>query len=215
MKQVRISPYVGQKYQEGWNGKKILILGESHYNPNKHEELNKNEGDCTRDRQQATNEVIYDFVYNHNGFEGWKNTYTCFERLLTNKALSQEERVDLWSRVVFYQFVQYFQKDPRKAPENSQFELSKEPFIEVVKTYMPDYIIVWGKRLFGHLPALGGEEELITIKGDSLPVRKYTIEGKIIPALAIYHPSIHIGKSWKRWHPFIDVFLNKKFEMDK
>lgn len=87
---------------------------------------------------------------------------------MTNKELSQEERVDLWSWVIFYQFIQYFQK----------------------KSRMP-------------------------INGDSLPLRKYNIEGKIIPALAIYHPSIHIGKSWKRWHPFVNLFLNKKFEMDK
>lgn len=160
-----------------------------------------------------TNEIISDFVNNDNGHDAWKNTFTCFERILTNKELLQEERVDLWSRLIFYQFIQYVQDGPREAPKSEQIELSKEPFIEVVKTYMPDYIIVWGKRLYDYLPDLGGELEHITINDVSLPVWKYNIDGKIIPAMAINHPSTPIGKSREKWHPFIETFLNKKFEM--
>ncbi len=203
MKQLRIRPYVGKKYDEGWNGKKILILGESHYSENKD------------DVEEMTNDTIRDFINNDNEYEGWKSTFTCFERVLTNKELSQAERKDLWSRVIFYQFIQYVQDGPREAPKEEEIELSRAPFIEVVKSYKPDYIIVWGKRLYDYLPDLGGELEYITIDETSLPVWKYNIEGKVIPAMAINHPSSPHGKSREKWHPFIETFLNKKFEMGK
>lgn len=212
MKDIRINPYVGEKYHEGWNGEKILILGESHYNED-HQKLNEITGDEIR--RQMTNEAISDFVNNDNGFADWKNTYTCFERIVTNKELSQKEREDFWSRVVFYQFIQFVQETPRKPINNNQVEQSQNAFFEVLKMYMPDYIIVWGKRLYDFLPDLEGELETLTINGDSLPVWKYNIEGKIIPAMAINHPSVPKGKSREKWHPFINLFLNKGFKMEK
>ena len=75
--------------------------------------------------------------------------------------------------------------------------------------YMPDYIIVWGVRLYNGLPNWEGKHSLLQIsENDYTDVWTYSIKGKQIPAIKVYHPSTPIGKSWPYWH---DVYC-KFFE---
>lgn len=77
-----------------------------------------------------------------------------------------------------------------------------------MEEYMPDYIIVWGVRLYNGLPDWGGENKKIKIaNGDETEVWVYTIKGKKIPAMEVWHPSTPSGKNWSYWHQFYEKFL--------
>ena len=68
---------------------------------------------------------------------------------------------------------------------------------------MPDYIIVWGVRLYNGLPDWNGVgSKLFINEHDSTDIWSYTINGKSIPAIKVHHPSSPSGKSWSFWHEF-------------
>lgn len=88
---------------------------------------------------------------------------------------------------------------------------SELAFKEILEEYMPDYIIVWGVRLYEDLPDWGGKHSLLQIsENDSTDVWTYTIQGKKIPALLVHHPSSPTGKSWPYWHEVYEKFWEIK-----
>ena len=134
----------------------------------------------------------------------------CFERAFLGKELSQQERELFWNSIVFYNYLQFAQEGPRMPIKTEYWKESEYAFKELLDHYMPDYIIVWGVRLYNRLPNWDGKHSLLQIsENDYTDVWTYTINGKKIPALKVYHPSTPIGKSWPYWH---DVY-NKFFEL--
>ncbi len=209
MKKVNFKPWVGVNYANGIGGKKVLVLGESHYCRELAEggrccpscECCKMDEEC----HKFTINVMREFRDNYSG-EGYEQTFLCFERAVAGHELSQKEREEFWDSVVFYNYMQYAQSGPRRPLE--QRNDSSEAFREILEEYMPDCIIVWGKRLYGWLPGWNGEESEITLdNGDKTKVWTYDIKGKKIPAMAVYHPSSPKGKNWGYWHQFYKKFL--------
>ena len=83
-------------------------------------------------------------------------------------------------------------------------------FKELLEIYLPDYIIVWGARLYNYwLPDWGGNGSVLQIRDNAkTDVWTYTIKGKRISAIKVHHPSSPSGKSWNYWHEFYKKFLN-------
>lgn len=209
---INFNPWVGKNYEQGINGHKVLVLGESHYcTPveNRHCEgricNQKNVQDCLH----FTIDVIDSFVHNYSG-EKYEQTFLCFERQVTNKELSQSEREQFWNSLMFYNYLQYALEGPGLEPSPTQWKMwaqSEEAFEELLQKYMPDKIIVWGKRLFDALPEWECTRELLTTDdGQQAPVKKYKFKGKTISALQVYHPAMPNGKA-RGWHEFYKIFL--------
>ena len=119
---IHFLPWVGKKYNEGIGGKKILVLGESHY--------------CAKpedDTPFVTRKVIENLLDPATEHESYKNTYTKFERALAGKVLDWQEKVDLWNSVIFYNFVQRPMSGPRISPEPGDFKDSYAAFFEVLE----------------------------------------------------------------------------------
>ena len=195
---VSFLPWEGENYEsgiKGYNedgviygtednpGKKILVLGESHYcaDPN----------DATED---LTKKIINDFVCSESEHEPYKNTYIKFERALAGRVIDEEERKKLWSHLMFYNYVQVPIAGPRMSPTVSQFFYSESGFAEIIDNYKPDYVIVWGSRLYNHLPnKINGFE---SYQGKDIKTgdkdmetwiyEKNNIRTKVLP---IFHPS--------------------------
>lgn len=212
-KQINFYPWVGDNYQEGLLGKKVLVLGESHYCP---EEL-REDGACfpfcekhkmSKRCFSQTEDIIDEFVYRYNGVS-YQQTYLCFERGVCGKELNQNEREFFWHHIAFYNYIQYSQGGPRLPLE--EVEDSSEAFRNVLDILQPDCIIIWGiGKLWKRLPDWGGAETEETIdNGDSTPVWNYNINGKHIPAMAVHHPSSSTGKSWPYWHEFYKKFIGE------
>lgn len=210
---VSFLPWVGENYTNGIigfdtetgtpilgtpekQGKRVLILGDSHY--------------CADPKQAIpalTINVINDFVYGETGHEPYKNTYTKFERFLKGGIIDQKERENLWNYLIFYNYVQEAMSKPREKPNKDQYGKSEVSFWEVLEANKPDVVIVWGKRLYNHLPQKGEIGKEIHIEGKK-PVETWTYEldGRTINLLPIYHPSG--GFSWKKyWHKVLVEFF--------
>lgn len=211
MNKINFKPWVGKNYENGlFNGKKILVLGESHYC-----KIERSEGG--RCHQFCTKELMTEECFNQTKDviseiknQDWKSrTFSNFERTIFGKIPSPEERELLWDSVIFYNYLQYSQSGPTRALEQNSdaYRDSEMAFKELLETYMPDYIIAWGIRLYEITPNWGGEQSTITIEenGDA-NVWTYIIKGKRIPTLFIYHPA-YGGYSWSAWHPFIKKFF--------
>ena len=189
-------PWVGSEYYSGGvYGKKVLVLGESHY------------GD-TPDTIEETIGTIKEFVYDYWGAP-YQQTFLCFERALAGREINQNEREQLWNSIMFYNFFQKSTTGPRTAPDMVAQKESEEAFRELLEQYQPDAIIVWGVRLYELLPGWDGTETLIQIENESTRVWKYNIIGKTIPAMSVHHPSAPTGKDWTYWHQFHKAFIGE------
>lgn len=176
-KNVKFLPWVGKNYEKGINGKKILVLGESHYG--------------SEERTDITNDVVSRFLKYHKGegeFEFWMNTNTKFAKTFNNGEMSKEEIVEFWESIVFYNYVQTLMSEPRQSPTSEQFENSKEAFYEVIEQYQPDLIVVWGLRLWGAMPDQGRWGEPSQVNGGE-GLYYYQIGDREYPAMMVYHPS--------------------------
>ncbi len=209
MSNIYFRPWVGKNYSTtGYKGKKILVLGESHY-CKEHEKYCPT---CQRENMKEscssmTDEVVNELASDYYG-QGYLQCFVCFERAVTGKELSQKEREEFWNGVMFYNYIQFSQTGPRTAPLPEHWGQSEPAFQELLEQYMPDYIIVWGARLYDGLPDLGGVGSKLTIDGlGSTDVWTYTVKGKQIPALKVHHPSAPIGKKRDYWHQFYKAFL--------
>jgi len=206
---VNFRPWVGKDYHSGGIlNQKVLILGESHYCS-----WLKEGGNCypicTKDKMydecfSLTGDVVNNYIHNYSGKPS-EHTYLCFEKALFGRDICQEERELLWNSIIFYNFFQYAQSGPRKPLE--QKEDSSLAFKEMLETYSPDRIIIWGKRLYNSMPNWHGRSETVEINGYSLPVWVYPIKGKESPGMCVPHPSCPVGKKWQFWHPFYSKFL--------
>ena len=188
MSKVFFKPWIGKQYPEnGYNGIKIFLLGESHYC-----------GDClapcpdyfSEKCKNMTNRYVQDFLNYKRGIgihKTYMTTYTRFINIFIGKRVSNDELIDFWNSVVFYSYVQIAMDNPRQAPSWDDFETGDEPFIEVMQNLQPDVIIVWGKMLWEKMPFREGNKDFLNRQG--WPLYYYSNNGKEIPAMGIYHPS--------------------------
>jgi hypothetical protein len=183
---VKFKPWVGENYETGIHqGKKLMILGESHYCANP-------ETEATED---ITIKIIEDLLDPFSEHEGYKNTYTKFAKAVVGeKQFSDETKKEFWQHVIFYNYVQTAISGARVSPTTEQFRNSEQAFFEIISQYQPNLIIVWGKRLYNNLPQQGTQLPDLQISqgiyaGESSEVWSYTIGGKTIALLPITHPS--------------------------
>ena len=202
MSNIRFNPWVGDKYSWGiigydtngkviygtasQLGKKILVLGESHY--------------CANPETEATPfltiNIIADLLNPDSEWEAYKNTYTKFIKSLIGGIadLEQNDKENAWKHVVFYNYVQTPMSGARVAPTAEDFKNSEKAFFEVLQTYKPDVVIVWGNRLYNDLPKGGKQLDDLTIStgrfsGNSTEMWSYNVCGKDITVMPITHPS--------------------------
>lgn len=209
---VRFLPFVGDNYEYGISfdeegnlvlgteakpGKRVLVLGESHY-------CDGGCCDCGDFREhkecaEFTRNVINDYLDESKERQNWMRTFLKFERALSNVDTNIDSK-SIWSHLMFYNYLQCALHGSRMAGEK-YYEEAKNPFFAILEKYKPDYIIVWGRRLFAKLPNEKGEY----MPSNDMKSWSYNIEGKTIKVLPIYHPSV--GFSWDYWHKVIAVFL--------
>ena len=214
MSKINFRPWVGKNYQStGYKGKRILVLGESHYCIKDLEPGGRCCPLCKKENMKddcysQTEDVVNTFIHYYDG-ERYLQTFLCFERAIVGKELTQEEREELWQSVMFYNYIQFSQSGARIAPQADHWEKSELAFRELLEEYMPDYIIVWGVRLYNGLPNWDGEGSVLQISENAkTDVWTYNVKGKRIPAIKVHHPSSPSGKSWNYWHEFYKKFLN-------
>lgn len=182
---VNYRPWIGNNYWDGGCfGKKILVLGESHYGDNWNSFLTQN--------------VMLDHVYDRT-----RATYTNFERALKGSTTNGDDRECIWQSVAFYNYIQEPLSGPRESPTQSQFEDAEEAFFEILDELEPDVVLIWGTRLWDNLPYTNFKSYGdCTYKGYSYRSGSYTTDnGTEVICYEMQHPSS--GFSWSWWNGFL------------
>jgi len=188
---MRFEPWVGSDWGKPENtlgGKKVLILGESHYN-NEDEWTNRCDPDATRN-------VIRTYA-----LQGRHAFFSKLLHVLGGKprwSLTQSEVDAFWQSVAFYNFVPVFVgNDNRIAPNTEMFTSGVAPFRAVLAELEPEHIIVCGYRLWSALLVSMKNSVQTNLDGHG------AIEG--VPALRMQHPST--GFAMNDWKKTLQEFL--------
>ena len=187
-------PFVGKAYNTGGIfGKKVMVLGESHYG--------------SVPDPQTTRKVLGWYLDPSVEREAWMSTFLKFERSLVGRETSHEDSLRIWDSVVFYNYLQVLLEGPRDGVTQQMFEDSSDAFFQVLEQCQPDVLIVWGKRLYGNLPDKNWTDaENISVDGYDIENGYYTLRnGHKTRMFAVYHPSV--GYSWDYWYKVISEFI--------
>lgn len=235
---VKFKPWIGENYEgSGFLGKKLLIIGESHYckdEGNRNAECNKmwahNGSRCSFNcMNESCHSMTDDLIRNEylpyrlgldtlprtdaNGKAINYNhlkTHLCFERNVLGHETSSHETLSFWNSVAFYNYMQHAQSGPCKSLEHNDRESYEIAFKEVIETLRPNYIVIWGTRL--NKNNLLPQSEITSIKSSDnayeTPVRTFILEdGTEIPAMIVQHPCSSSGKNRTKWHALLKKFL--------
>ena len=195
--QIHFRPWVGAKYENGIKGKRLLVLGESHYS-------DADDPDLTRTVMKR----LFEYKLGACGHESWMKTFTTFERAVAGRALSGEESIAFWNSAIFYNFIQEPLPHRGCRPTARQFVESSNAFDEVLNEYEPDLVIAWGVTLFDKVSPHDGRGTL-SMMSDTADVYtyEYTLRsGKTCRTMRMPHPASY-GYVWKQWHEAIARFM--------
>ena len=199
-------PFVGKDYVNGGIfGKRIMILGESHYC----DESCTDCGDCQLHREcmNFTQQVLDDYLNENKERQNWMRTFLKFERSLVGEETNQAMRLKIWNSVIFFNYLQVAMGGPREAGTSAQYKQAANAFFEVIDKYEPECIIVWGKRLWNNMPNERWQDgDDIVVDGYHAATGYYLLRnGKRVKVVAVYHPSG--GYSWSYWYRVIKRLL--------
>lgn len=143
MQHVNFKPWVGSKYwQNNMFGRRVLVLGESHYAGAEDQE------------PDMTIKVVHRLAQNER-HPFFTKTAKLLLDLDANTWLDDQRRTEVWEHVAFYNFVQQCPGDePRLRPTIEMWEAATEPFLEVVADLKPQVVLVLGKELSHWIPEL-------------------------------------------------------------
>lgn len=190
MRNVHFLPWVGKNYNTGGIfGKKILVLGESHY--------------CSD--SEAVPDLTKLVVEKHLSGSSI-STFTKFERALVGHVTEKAESKQIWDSIVFYNYLQVNMLDSRIAGSRQQYKDAEETYWQVLEKYRPEYLIVWGNRLWNNIPANNFKPINSVVldnyeAGDGIYSLK---DGTEIKVIAIYHPSS--GFDWNWWYQYLKIW---------
>ncbi len=173
---LRYKPWVGKFYNNRNNplGTKLLILGESHWGM---DEIEDGEWDV----QNITKLIIKRQISGEKRIRFLTSIFRICKKQFGN--LSEE---DFWNSVVLYNYIQVKGNinKPGDRPTSEQWEASIKPFINVIRKFTPNKMLVLGKQLWFKLPNANGCDGPFEFTW----YYEFT-SGKKCLATYIYHPS--------------------------
>jgi hypothetical protein len=196
MPKLRYTPWEGKTYRSrGYRGRRLLILGESHYED---------------DKPEATVRYMNDHINGPSRYPFWSTIETVVSgRALENRA----ERLGFWNCVAFANMIQDAMSTANHRPTAAQWEHGRIFFAPILEATNPDSIFLFSKSLWNHLPddrEFPGSHELASLRSphpDPVPAYLYRL-GSRRSALAacFYHPSYMsrkrgtlLIKPWQNW----------------
>ena len=153
-------------YLTGIRGKKILILGESHYH-----NCEEDHG-CDASAPERTREYHHEIT--RKVVRDWKDHPHRSPLSTSLPKLFGMDKAEFWNQVGFYNYVQSFLSAARVRPTKADW-FSKDSaiaFQEVLDDLSPDRILVLGKGLWSALPS--NQSEVIPPVGE----RRFSLEGR-------------------------------------
>ena len=204
-------PWVGQQFNNLPKGKKLLIIGESHYLPNIKEDWRE----CVT-RPEFTREFITDNVYKNP--DKTLKMLRNLERLLINDKPTKNQKYKLWNSTSYFNFIPRALESSSSAhrPNNEDYVTGWTNFFKILNILEPDICLFCGVSFTyynGAILAAANQnncrycwDDKICFSSKRVKARKITVtrSGKLIPALFIAHPTLRTGFDYSNWRQFID-----------
>lgn len=191
---VRFLPWVGESFEAGYIGSKILVIGDSHY------------GKAPGKERNFTRDVLF----KHLSGEQRISFFTNIARAISGEPNEDLDQDIFWNSVAFYNYVQEAVEEARVRPSMEQGINAQEAFDEIINTLQPDKIIMLGNFVWDMTPSTGHEGDPVCAAATDKKMLTWyypTNAGKIIPSGKMEHPSSG-GFSGDAWHPVVKRFLN-------
>jgi len=173
-------PWVGEKYDQGIGGRKVLLVAESCY------EWEDTNGKMTPKRDHMTTQIQWILTGETMPF------YSNIAHTFTRAAAGLSSIADFWQRVAFHEFVQRPMTNASERPSSSDWERGQKPFLEVAQKLSPDCVFILGFELWKWLPELEGyeAEKLFCSEGEELWRCGYRFQSeRVTPVYRLHHPS--------------------------
>lgn len=156
-------PWIGERYAAGIRGKRVLILGESHYHSCEHDE------DC----QDVVTQEGHHRDLTCSVVSYWKDNPHSSPVSSRTSALFDMGKAEFWASVAFYNYLQSFAGEKaRIRPKAEQWDelASQHAFQEVLDKLRPDRILVLGKSTWACLPSSTDVLAAAPVPENALPV---------------------------------------------
>ncbi len=139
------------------------------------------------------------------------NILTNIGKALAGKVVSEDERNNLWNRLIFCNFFQGPVTNLRNASDG-QIEAGQKAFLQVLEKYAPDRVIAC-EPLYGYLPNDGRQGPEVILSSPWKDGKIYSTEtwmyplpyGKECKVMPIANPGG--GFPWDYWHELIVEFF--------
>lgn len=214
------TPRKGDRYLEGIRGHKVMVLGASHFckqtNCNYHSQCTDSKCKDSSpynllcefsdvELKNTTRNDIDNFIVGNNSIEAYKN----FSNFIVNETDFANSPKEVFSLIVFYNFIQFFQPE-MKTKEEYISERDYLALLEVIKKYTPELIIVWGTEVGNYLKKKGSVKTEIKNANQDYLFRIPTIS-KSIMFLNIYHPCDlykHFSNDIDNFKKYLSLVIN-------
>lgn len=209
MKLVNFKPVIGSLYSECGNilgGKRILVLGMSHYCQHRWHcsfcgtgvcPFKENiEGNFTKEN---TIKPYFNYLLKKGPHDYFMNGFTAFARSITER---EGLEYAFWQSVVFANFTQVAVFNSEHQPNKDELDFSRSLFFDLLTSIepFPEFIIMWGKA-FDETP-----EENWTWIDKKMKIGEYVVPNRgCVKVLGIHHPSCGYKKEY--WGRIVRTFL--------
>ncbi|HEY2397043.1 MAG TPA: hypothetical protein VGH81_13855 [Rudaea sp.] len=185
---VKFWPWVGDYYADGWiNRRRLLILGESHYDARK-EWIDKS----VEDQRNITIETVKEWLNPAEDFFP-NDFYGKLHRALTDRKNPSERAVrGQWHRIAYANYVQEIVGLEGRARKTKRHWVSGiGAFVEVLRSLRPNLVLVLGKANWDNIDC-GFKVDQIKIGNTERSVYHFpwdTPKGDGAHASWVYHPT--------------------------
>ena len=210
-------PFVGKQYDSTPKGKRLLIVGESHYNADVGEPGMQD----FYMRKDWTREFILKEGLNQSPWFPGKASNSLvgnLERSLLNKRkAADEEKSIIWNSVAYMNVIQELLNNLKSRPTHDMKVIGSDVFFEVLRILKPDFCLFGGIGIAGyvsnppHVMSKTGFEteglkkmEKISTTYPRIMTLKRPKEEEL-KFVFVRHPSQYY--SWSKWAPFVQAQL--------
>jgi hypothetical protein len=205
-------PWVGKDYTNSPQGKRLLIVGESHYVPD-----GESATDGYSDKGWTRNFISKEGLKQTPFYKGQptNNLVGNLERVIFNKQHpTDEEKFKLWHSSAYFNIIQTLLGDILVRPDHEMKLIGRQVFFKVLEILKPDYCLIGGVGISNYV---SNPDEIHDIAGyktegiENLGRISRTISritklesssGHKIKLVFVRHPSRYF--SWGKWVEFIE-----------
>jgi len=189
-------PWIGERYTtKGVYGKRVLVLGESHYFTKPDKPYEDATIEFIRDQWDGPEPGVDPAFYT--------KIVKAFLGIPPYTEVSREQKENFWQSVSFWNYIQHGGlKEPRQVPTDEMWATGRNAFHNILRELKPQCCIVLGYRLWINLPC-DGKSGPVVDDGHWKESWYYSLpDAARVLAYPIYHPSCP-RFSPLEWHKFI------------